>query len=115
MDAENNFLQLEIYYSLGGINYFTYEKEPRGFYLSIKSVKIEQKDGYRSVTSLPFNNYKMFVKETKRFSRKTMESIMAKKDWNSERLERAIKSALVKNNVTYTQETINDINTRIYG
>ena len=34
-----NALRCELYYSLGGINYFTYKNEARGYYLSVSPVE----------------------------------------------------------------------------
>lgn len=33
-----NCLKIEVYYHLGGINYFTYKDEQRGYYLSISPI-----------------------------------------------------------------------------
>lgn len=37
--GENQYIKVELYYSLGGINYFTYKNEPRGYYLSVGPVE----------------------------------------------------------------------------
>lgn len=34
-DKHSNVLTVEIYYSLGGMNYFSYRSEPRGYYFSV--------------------------------------------------------------------------------
>ena len=34
-DKSSNVLTAQIYYSLGGMNYFSYRSEPRGYYFSI--------------------------------------------------------------------------------
>ena len=37
--GENQYIKVELYYALGGINYFTYKNEPRGYYLSVSPVE----------------------------------------------------------------------------
>ena len=42
-----NALRCELYYSLGGFNYFTYKNEARGYYLSVSPVeKSEHMESY---------------------------------------------------------------------
>ena len=46
-------LKLSLYYSTGGINYFTSRNEARGYYLSVSPVRIEKRDyGDTIATSL---------------------------------------------------------------
>lgn len=42
-----NFLEIKVYYHLGGINYFTYKHEERGYYISVTPVA---KSGYTTIT-----------------------------------------------------------------
>lgn len=44
--GENMFLKVELYYSLGGVNMFTYKNEARGYYLSVSPVEREKIDGF---------------------------------------------------------------------
>lgn len=37
--GEKNFLKCELYYSLGGMNYFSYKQEQRGYYVSVSPVE----------------------------------------------------------------------------
>ena len=54
----NTFLKCELYYSLGGLNYFTYKTEPRGYYASVSPVTREDlgngciMEGYASFTGI---------------------------------------------------------------
>jgi hypothetical protein len=41
-----NVLEASIYYDLGGINYFSYKNEPRGYWFALQP--FEDKDGWRS-------------------------------------------------------------------
>jgi hypothetical protein len=58
-------------YDIGGLSYVTGDNITRGYYLSV--TPIEKGGGWRRVTL--FSGIKVLVKETKRFSRKTLEQI----------------------------------------
>lgn len=58
----------DVYYSLGGMNCYTYKQEPRGFYCSVTPVKVKKYDGYESVEYMAFSGTKSFLLEAKRFS-----------------------------------------------
>ena len=68
---DSQVLEIEISYSLGGMNYFSYKNEGRGFYLSVKPLK--RGNGFVSFTA--FSGIKSLVKEVARFSAKVLESI----------------------------------------
>lgn len=61
-----NVVEASIYYSLGGMNYFTYKVEPRGYYFSLTPYEI--RDGWRSF--IAFSGAKMCVLECGRQSKK---------------------------------------------
>lgn len=63
-------LLIELKYNLGGYNYFTYKQEPRGYYLSVSPVKLEQRDGYTLESYTAFTGTKYLVKEVTRKSEK---------------------------------------------
>ena len=66
-------LKAEIYYSLGGINYFTYKNESRGYYMSISPVKREVTDsGYTMESYTAFSGLKQCVLPVQRKSQKKM-------------------------------------------
>lgn len=53
--GENNFLKVELFYSLGGINYWNYKNEPRGYFVSVCPVTREKHEyGGRSYYSEGF-------------------------------------------------------------
>lgn len=39
-DTETEVLRVEVFYSLGGMNYFSYKTEPRGYYLSVQRLHV---------------------------------------------------------------------------
>lgn len=67
----NTYIKVEVFYSLGGINYFNYKIEPRGYYLSAKEVERTDRGGYVSESYAVFGNgLKILLKEVKRQSKK---------------------------------------------
>lgn len=65
-NKENVFLKVETYYNKGGINYFSYKTERRGYYLSVSPV--ERARGFESY--IAFSGIKFLIKEVKRQSEK---------------------------------------------
>lgn len=63
-------LEIQVYYSLGGMNYANYKQEPRGYYLSVAPVKIEKREGYSTISFSAFSGIKTLLLETKRKSDK---------------------------------------------
>lgn len=59
-------LKVEVYYSLGGMNYFTYRQEGRGYYLSVTPV--ERGNGFEGF--MAFSGIKKLLREVKRKSAK---------------------------------------------
>lgn len=74
MNKENNFLKCELYYSLGGVNYFTYKNEQRGYYVSVYPV--EKVRGFESYTA--FTGVKALIKPCQRKSNKAEAEALAK-------------------------------------
>lgn len=68
--TENVFVKVETYYSLGGMNYFTYKVEPRGYYLSVTPVERVNRGSYITESYAALSGYKMLLKEVKRKSKK---------------------------------------------
>lgn len=69
--SDTKKIKIETYYSKGGINYFTYKNDPRGYYISVSVVERVQKDGYVTESFSLFNNgYKQLLREVGRASKK---------------------------------------------
>ena len=68
--TENVFVKVETYYNLGGMNYFTYKVELRGYYLSVTPVERINRGSYITESCTAFSGYKMLLKEVKRKSKK---------------------------------------------
>jgi hypothetical protein len=71
---DDNYLKIHVYYHLGGMNYFTYKQEARGYYLSVTPVKLEQGNGYTTEVYSAFSGIKTLLLETKRKSDKAMQT-----------------------------------------
>lgn len=70
---DHNKLKIELYYHLGGMNYFTYKTEERGYYISVTPV---YSDGImESVTA--FSGIKQCIKPVKRKSEKAYNEVLA--------------------------------------
>ncbi len=67
-------LDVSVYYSLGGMNYFSGRGEERGFYLSVTPVKKE----HGMVSYEMFTGIKMFIHPANRFSEKQLKLAMEK-------------------------------------
>lgn len=66
-------LDVDITYNKGGINYFTYRNEPRGYYAGVTPV--EKNNNMVSFTA--FTGVKKFIEPAKRLSRKTLAALNA--------------------------------------
>lgn len=70
-------LKVEFYYHLGGMNYFTYKNEPRGYYISISPIERIDRDGCILESYAAFSGKKYLLKEVKRKSAKAEAEAMA--------------------------------------
>ena len=68
-----NNLKVELYYSLGGMNYFNYKVEKRGYYLSVCPTERKDNGGWISESYTMFSGVKQLVKEVARKSAKSAE------------------------------------------
>lgn len=67
----DNLLEVNFYYDIGGMNYFTGKPVKRGYYLNAVPVsKSISKDGYTSVTTTAFTGCSYLLKEVNRKSKK---------------------------------------------
>lgn len=85
-------LKIETYYSLGGMNYFTYENEERGYYLSV--IPVERGNGMEGF--IAFSGTKQLILPVKRQSKKAEEE--SEKLYKNY-LEQLVNHVLEKNNL----------------
>lgn len=81
-------MKVELYYSLGGYNYFTGRQEERGYYLSVSPVKREQRGGCMLESYAAFSGLKFLMNPVKRRS--------AKQEAEAERIAAERMDALVR-------------------
>lgn len=87
LKGNNQYLKVELYYKLGGVNLFTYKQEARGFYLAVTPV--ERTEKFESFTA--FTGSKVCVHECKRFSKKAAELAQVKaKDWEQRLIDHVL-------------------------
>lgn len=79
-----NYIKCELYYHLGGQNFFTYKNEGRGYYLSVSPV---YRNGYTE-SYIAFSGKKMLVKEVARQNKKAQAEA---EEFFKENIERYIK------------------------
>ena len=69
--TKTTHLRVEVYYSLGGMNYWTYKNEARGYYLSVTPVERGvSAGGFVMEGFTAFSGTKVLVKEVKRKGKK---------------------------------------------
>lgn len=96
-----NRIKVEVYYSLGGMNYFTYENESRGYYLSVSHVNHATSGGVRMESFVAFTGTKQLILPCKRRSakREAQANELAK-----EQRDALIQYVLDKNGLTLTEK-----------
>ena len=77
-NQEKQFLKCELYYSLGGMNYFTGRAEARGYYVSVSPVKRETRDyGVTTESYAAFSGWKKCVVQCARKGKKAEAEALA--------------------------------------
>lgn len=71
----NHYYKVNLFYSKGGLNYFNYKSEERGYYLSVKAVEKSGGEGYQVESYVLFNGVKSLVQTANRFSQKVLETL----------------------------------------
>jgi len=72
--TKNHKIKFVVYYSKGGMNFFTGTKEERGYYLSVQPYEDR---GNGVITMLAFSGVKKLFVAAKRFSDKQLHNIFA--------------------------------------
>lgn len=70
-------LRVEVYYSLGGYNLFTYKQEPRGYYLSVTPVGRSERGNVVMESYCAFTGIKKLILPVNRQSPKRMAEAIA--------------------------------------
>ena len=80
-----NYLRVELYYDIGGMNYFTSKPNKRGYYLSVTPVdRGERGTGVMCESTTLGKGVKMLIKEVQRRSKKAAEeaTTISKNYWH---------------------------------
>lgn len=81
-------IEIELYYSKGGMNYFTGNVERRGFYLQVTPVSISTSGtGVRTRSFTAFTGIKKMVLECARFNQKKFDEFTPSDDEVNELLD----------------------------
>ena len=67
-------LRVSVFYSKGGMNYFNYNKEPSGFFLSVSPVALEDNAWGKAWTTVLTKGFKSLIEGAGRFSQKKLEA-----------------------------------------
>jgi hypothetical protein len=88
IERNGQTLKVEVYYKLGGMNYFTYKDEKRGYWLSVSPVSISKSEDGKIMTEsyTAFSGTKIFLKEVKRSSEKSYNEAIALAKLEEEKL-----------------------------
>ena len=94
-------IKVEVFYTKGGVNYFTGTTERRGIYLSVSPVKLTiYENGSRSEGYVAFTGTKQFIEELKRYSDKKLnEKAIEYLTTKNETTEKLIKYVCEQNNI----------------
>lgn len=73
--ADLTHFKLSVYYDKGGLCYATYKTKPRGYYLSVGPIAVEDRgDGVVCTKFTMFSGTCVVLEETKRLNRKQLEA-----------------------------------------
>lgn len=100
VNAKANILRCEVYYSLGGMNFFTYKSEARGYYLSVSPLFYEDKGGVIMESYTAFQGTKVLLYPCSRKSAKSEKEAMKLVDSYRDRL---IEHVLLENNLALAE------------
>lgn len=75
-------IKYDVFYDLGGMNYFNGQRNRRGYYISVRSVTRTERDGYSTESFGMFDGTKYFISpgELKRNSTKARRDAVASID-----------------------------------
>ena len=76
-DLPNNHMLVEVYYEQGGMNYFSGNVKPRGYYILVKPIDRVQREGYftESMSLFGAGGYQL-IEEANRYSQKQLERVI---------------------------------------
>lgn len=93
--SECTHVKVLLYYTKGGMNYFTSKVEARGIYLSVTPVEISGGNGYTSESYTAFSGIKQIVLETARYNAKFFDAYVP----DQEVIDKLVNHVLAKNSL----------------
>jgi len=96
-------VDVEVYYSKGGMNYFTGSVERRGYYLSVQPLNKTS----NSVSFTAFTGVKQLVREAGRFSSKVLAEFVVDYDMMNTMIEHILEKNNIKLNLPDKQSFAN--------
>jgi hypothetical protein len=72
---EFTHIRVSISFQKGGINYFNYKEEPKGYWISVSPVRLEKKDYGSFWTTLLSKGFRHFLEAAPRFNQKKLDSL----------------------------------------
>lgn len=91
-------VDIQLYYSIGGMNYFTGNNETRGLYVSASPYT---KNSF-SKSFTAFSGVKQLVKEMKRFNKKTLDEFIL----DEKLVDDLLNNVLEKNNIVLKENQL---------
>lgn len=85
-------LKVEVYYSKGGMNYFTGSNEKRGIYLSVSPVTRSE----RSESYMGFSGIKKHLVDMARFNQKTFDNFVVSPEIEKELIDHVCEKNSIK-------------------
>lgn len=78
VDLDDKTYRVRVYYNKGGINYFTYKTDARGYYLSVTPVVLERRGNGITIESCTiFSGIKALLLGVQRRSKKSDDSALS--------------------------------------
>lgn len=74
----NNYLQVEFYYTLGGYQYSTYTVKPRGYYISVTPIEKSERNGVNMISFTGFTGFYEMLEKCDRKSKKAQQAASEK-------------------------------------
>jgi len=91
-EGDCTHVDVEFYYSKGGMNYFTGSVERRGYYLSVQPIS----KGDRSYSYTAFTGVKQLVQEAGRYSSKVLNEFVVEYEMMNSMVEHILEKNKIK-------------------
>jgi len=91
-----NRINVDLFYSKGGMNYFSYNEEKRGYWVSVTPQEVRG----QFVTTTAFSGNKMLIEEAKRFGQKKFDNL----DIPQDTIDNMINHVMEKNGLVKLEE-----------